>query len=517
MINGQILESYKPLRNHLRQLSLRDSLYVLWAYIQHLQFNNSIPNDIDVPLEVALAKNKITKQFYEWELEVLIREVIINAQASNFAGKTLRKWGYFAGAVNKLKNLENEIGRKFIDTTNILTELHRIAHRQFPWQSRLNKEYITRYFKIFNSIPLSNIIQNVIGLSTQELYLAGMIFWGFYINHFALIPPISIKNIPEVTQENLEKFLNRFSCDLANLKKRLIEEQEINEKFAYSYSSLRAYPITRIQRQDRDNLVCPAPTLLAWRLTNGIYYEICNEKDFDIEFGKSFQNYVGEVIGTGNKKINIYPEEEYYDGKNRKDTVDWIAADDESALFVECKAKRITVPAKTEIRSEEELKKELDTMADFIIQTYKNIADYYDNKYPSFKSKENKTIFPLIVTLEDWYLFGDKLVNELRGKVKEKFKTSNLPHIWLSEAPYSVCSVQEFEAMVQIMEKVGIKTFMGRKVYDQDKEKWMFFPFMKSEFPEENKTIRFLFPNDFDAIFPKRLFDQYPNLSHSRS
>ena len=39
---------YKPLRNHLRKLSVEESLYVVWAYSQHLTNNINIPVDIEV-------------------------------------------------------------------------------------------------------------------------------------------------------------------------------------------------------------------------------------------------------------------------------------------------------------------------------------------------------------------------------------------------------------------------------------------------------------------------------------
>jgi len=506
--DNQVFELYKPFRNHLRKISLPDSLYVLWVYTQHLQFNNPIPSSIEVLPEIVLAKNKISKTFFEWELETLVREVIINSEESKFAPETLRKWKYFARAINKLKDLENKIIKKFIDETNILTEFHRIAHREFPWQSSPNQKYIARYFKIFNYTPLNNIIQSVIGLTTQELFLIGMLLFGFYKNKFALFTPPTIIDIPEITQESLDKIFNHFSCDLIGLKKKLLGEQQINEKFVYAYSSLRKYPIIKMKYQGKDSLVCPLPTLLVWRLTNGIYYEICGKKNFSNEFGKSFQNYVGEVIERGNNKVEAYPEEEYLDGKDRKDTVDWIIDEGDSAIFIECKTKRITVPAKTEIKSEKELKKDLEFMADFIVQVYKSIGDYFNNKYPSFKFRINRKIFPLIVTLEDWYLWGDKLLGELKTKVIEKLRKTSLPLAWLSEMPYSVCSIQDFELMVQIMEKVGIKKFIEKKVYDQDKEKWGFRPFIINEFPNENKILRFLFPDDFDKIFPKRFFEQ---------
>lgn len=502
--NSQIFEAYKPLRNHLRQTNLQDSLYVLWGYMQHLQFNNPIPPGIETHLEIIYAKDKVGKTFYEWELEVLIKETIINAQKNNLGLKTLRRWNYFAGAVNKLKSLENEIA-KTIDKTKVLTEIHRIAHRQFPWWLKPNKGYITRYFKIFGYPSLNNMIKNNIGLTTQELYLIGMAFLGAYLRNFALFYPLDVISIPGLSQENFDKFKSCFSCNLPELKEKLLNEQQISEKFVYSYSSLRKYPLIETMYKNKRGLICPSLTLLVKRIASGIFYKVRHEKYFGNEFGKSFQSYIGEVIKAVVKDAKIYPEEEYYDGKDRKDTIDWIINEESSALFIECKAKRMTLPAKTEIKSEEDLEKDLDFMANFITQTYKSIGDYLDNKYPSFKFKKGRKIFPLIITLEEWYLFGDKLLGDLKSKVEKKMRENNLPLTWLLEMPYSVCSIEEFEIMIQIIGQVGIKKFMEKKVYDQDKEKWSFFPFLKNEFPEEYKSAKFLFPTDFNKIFPEQI------------
>lgn len=492
---------YGSLKNRFRIIDLSETLRVLWAFMRYKQFNKYVPRDIQYVRQSLSAINQIT----EWELEILAREAIINSPESKFAPSSFRNWIYFTNTINALKNFENEIAKKFIRKDNVLAELYRISHRQFPWQTKPDKRYITRYLKIFSYIPLSDIIKKKIGLTTKELYLTGILFIGGYINHFTLFTPINI-NIPEISQDNVNKFIDSFSCKLNVLKKEISKEQEINEKFAYFYSSLRAYPIIKMRYQNKDSLACLSSTLLIWRLTNGIYYNICKEKNFGNFFGKSFQDYIGEVIKAGNKQVKICPEEEYRDGKNRKDTADWIVDDGNAALLIECKTKRITMPARTEIKSDQELKKELNILADAIIQLYKSIKDYRQNKYQSFKFQKNKKIFPLVITLEEWYFFGDKLFSELDKVIKQRFKTYNLPLAWLSEMPYSLCSAQEFEIMIQIIEKTGTELFMNKKVYDSDKNKWGFFPFIHNVFPEENKNTKFLFPDDFDKIFPKRFF-----------
>ena len=147
--------------------------------------------------------------------------------------------------------------------------------------------------------------------------------------------------------ENINNFLNCFSRELTEIVTLIKEEQKMDEKYAYSYSSLRAYPLIKMKYMNILSVVCPLPTLLIDRITSGLYYEIVNENNFDNCFGQSFQHYVGKILEISNKnnKINYIPESEYYIGRDRKDTIDWIAYDTDSALFVECKTKRLTFMA----------------------------------------------------------------------------------------------------------------------------------------------------------------------------
>ncbi len=49
--------------------------------------------------------------------------------------------------------------------------------------------------------------------------------------------------------------------------------------------------------------------------------------------------------------------------------------------------------------------------------------------------------------------------------------------------------------------KIGILDFMQKKVFDDDKKKWAFQPFMSSIFTEYYKNAKFLFKEDYQSIF----------------
>ena len=126
-----------------------------------------------------------------------------------------------------------------------------------------------------------------------------------------------------------------------------------------------------------ETIVCPLPTLLFWRMTDGVYYEIYSHTNFGAYYGSAFEAYVGSVIAKSqhDHRFTVYPEEKYTIGKHEKRTVDWIIDDESATAFIECKTKRLRLAAKAELSSEEELDKELEIAAGFVAQVYRTIHD----------------------------------------------------------------------------------------------------------------------------------------------
>jgi len=492
---------YKPLKNHLGKLSINESFYVIWAYSNHLQFENFFPGDIETIPEFINAKSLLEKKIYQWELELLLREIILNSQDTERGLKTLKKWNYFVGAINKIKEIEDKLSH--VDKNNVLKEFFRLAHRQFPWQSNINLMYFYRYYRIFNEPDIDKILYEKVGVHYENLFLMGASLLGYFKEKCIIREPFST-NMKGITNDEIKKLFNIISIDLNDFKKIIQKEHSIDEKFAYNTYMLKLYPIIKSKLKGDDFYFCPLTTLLYWRFTSGIYYEICREKDFDKPFGYAFQKYVGEVLNKANKKMTIYPEEEYGPKKNKKKTVDWIFDEKDAALFIECKTKRLIVPAKIELNDTELLDKELEKISDAIVQVYKTIKDYIDKQYPSFSHDKKRKIYPIILTLEEWYSFAGPICQEINKKVIEKLKQNGLPLEWLEEMPYSLCGIHEFEEIVQIMQVVGIKKFMESKFSTPEYASWDFDPFVNNFYKKERKNAVFLFQKEFNDILSSR-------------
>lgn len=490
------LQQYKNFRNNLRRTNRSESLYVLWNYAQNLQFGRLINQDIEVHEQFVKAKTWIEKSVHPWEVEVLTREAILWG-SENKEDHTLRKWQYMADTTNKLKHFENYLAAKYIEKNDVLTELMRISHRQFPWQSQYpNDEIAIRYYKIFNTKELGTIIENATGLTLNKLYTIWLAFTGLALQRYSVkyLPNVQL---PNITVDDVRKFLSIYSLELSKLKEILSAETEINDRYVYKFCSIKKYPIIRMDAFGIDSLVIPVPTHLFWRLTSGLYYDLYNTPNFDHAFGDSFQDYIGAVIAKGCPVLQLIPEFSY--SKDKKST-DWILHDGKTGIFIECKTKRLTDDAKTHI-NDVNLEAQMDIAADFVIQVYKNILDYKEGRYRDAVPNNLTNLYPLIVTLEDWYFYGDKLYKILETKVTEKLTNKGLDLNLVKTYPFSICSAQDFENIVQVLSLVDIDEFFKKKVFDNDKLLWSFYPYVHETFPNETKKIKALFHDDYTRLF----------------
>jgi hypothetical protein len=152
---SKFYRKYRPFRNFVRDLPRVESLLDLWWYATNVTEGRELPSEfisgeppIDAPLREIL---------HPWELEVLVREAVLNA--SDFGTRTLRQWSELAAAINHIRRLDGEAYECSPDpASDILLELHRIVHRQFPWQTMKGIAPIMRVLKVFGASGLEEVV-----------------------------------------------------------------------------------------------------------------------------------------------------------------------------------------------------------------------------------------------------------------------------------------------------------------------------------------------------------------------
>lgn len=173
--------------------------------------------------------------------------------------------------------------------------------------------------------------------------------------------------------------------------------------------------------------------------------------------------------------------------------------DSSGVAFIECKVKRLTVNAKTSLLNKDALLRDVGILADSVIQVYKTISDYRQSKYPQLKYEASLPVFPVIVTLENWYPLGHALGVELDKMVRAKLTENGMSHEILSELSYCVASTEELETAAQIIAKVGCAAFFEPRRNDKYNG-WTLDGFMRDAFPAERKAAVDLFAGTYDEI-----------------
>lgn len=477
-------------------------LYVVWAYSNHLYFGNKLPLDIiNLPHEFYL-KDWSKKGIYLWNLEIVIKDAIIESKLPDgHAKKSAKDYKHFKVPLNELTDFSNELAKLSVgDKTIVLRELFRIAHQQFPHQvGSFYPEFITRYFKIYQYETIGQIVLEKTGLSLQSIFLTGFAIVSAFREKSFITYPLKVDDIPELDAETVEKFLSLTCKDFEDIQTTLSKERVIDKDYLYHFHSLIKYPLIKINGAN-PRIECPIVDLLMRRFTSGLYYELYNEKGFDQQFGQAFEHYTKEVAGHSYPS-QIIDEQSFSSGRGQKQSSDFFICDDTAVLFVECKTKRLSFDAKTKLYADEVMENQMGILADAVVQTYKSIIDWRSGDYPDFPG-DSRQAFPLIVTLEDWFLFDRNLLTSLNEKVSERLNTAKTSTSFLANSPFTICSIYEFEKAIPVIKKVGIKSFFSTKNSDSNFRDRQLLNFVQHKYKEELSGWEFPFAHDFKKIFP---------------
>ena len=499
--SGALQEAIDEFVRRVSLLTRDDSLRVIWAYCQHLQ----LP-EFDLPkwIEVAPEFHELeVKQLWisEWELETLARQVLIHARDKGLSKRSLRRWANMSTLVNCLKRLENEIYGRYGSQDNVLFEVGRMAHRQFSWQgNRPNSTSLIRYYTIFNTNEINEIARDRLGLSVEEIYVCATAFLGSLRSAPAVRCPVR-SEIEKVPAETFARFTNWCAIDATKIRQILKHETSLNDTFAYSYNSLRRWPLISTKDDAGHLVLCPLPTLLFWRYTSGLYYDLIGDDRFSNALGTSFQSYVGQLLNCASRtrRLRVLPEQEYGSRKARKRSVDWIVYDGRDAVFAECKSKRLGWGAKAALTDISALTDDIETLGASVVQVYKTLRDYIDGHYPHFPYREKCGVYPMVVTLENWRLFGPRIMEILKTAVCRQLREAGLPEDWATKFPYSVVAADEAETIFQIMDGEGIANFLDGKVLNAEFAGWEWSGYSRHRYPQFQ--CQPLFEKEYQAFF----------------
>ena len=494
---SSVYNSYKPLRNMMRQCHLEASLVDVWHLSQH------ITNNGPAPVEPGMRPYSLKQHLFPWDLPTIAREIVLNADRKG--RKRLNSSISMQTVINTIRRIENAISKEPLVAEDVMKELHRNIHRQFPWQQKNDLVGLLRYLKVFGSPEIGPILERTTGFGIRDYFLLGIWLTGHLLQRFDINAQQDFTAFGIPRDRSLAFFMS-LSSTVEELSETMTGLQKYDETWGYAWNPLEAKPLISIDPTNRHRLYCPVPDLLLRRFSHGLYYDLVKSSGFDTAFGTSFQNYVGEVLRAvfNQSGFIVFEEKEYDIGKERHHGADWILGGVDANLFIECKTKRMNQAAKFSVGGPD-LAGELGIIADAVVQLYKNIQEAEAGK--SAWTPNGLPSFPLVVTLEDWFIFGPLTQDLLMEEVTDRMQKAGVDLALLEEMPYAIASAREFERFTGVIKEVGIQVFFARK-RTADYPRWMWEEYAWEEFPTAKRTdLQALFEKDWLRIIPIEAMD----------
>lgn len=491
------MQMFKPFRNYLRQFNCASFLEAIWHLTTHLEFGMALPSYL--ASANPYGRGQLQLGFFLWELDTLSREVILHCDL--VAGKPVNEWRQIVIAINMLRKLEEDAGN--IDEYNVMSEMTRIAHRQFHWQEGISSNDLIRTRKLYRNPGIDEAVAAVYGLPAERVALAGFSALATFMKHFAITDDFP-ENAANTLKFNPRSVLEHLTLDISELRKRTMSVRSLDANWAYAFNPLWRWPLIRMGRQGR--WICPFPGLLGRRMMEGLYFDVGghNQDVLSEHLGPAFQAYIGEVFQRANKgRFEIFKEETYRSKKMNKDTVDWIVRDGSASLFVEVKVMKMGKAAKELLAPADPVTAQFAKLAKAIGQVYTTLTDAKQGKYPGWKP-DGRPIIPLIVTLDDWCLFTHHANHDLDEQVFAELDRRGVARDIVKEHQYVVCASNELESAIQVMHEVGIHEVM-RELTEGSRIGWLFWGHLQSGFSDELRRVRPLFPEEKESFWPGRI------------
>jgi len=444
----KVEEAYNQLKHELAQLPIQHSLFLIGEYEKFSSGIADTPPEgvFNFPKTIDYSKREEKTLLPLWDLQFLAREIIRNGTSGLNTSK-LQNFQYLQFLINLCIKLKDDIYK--ISKLDILDALHPIFQQQFSSQ-RIDREqdYMFRYWKIFNQKEIDAICREQLGFSIQQWFDVGFAYWCFFRQKRETLPyNYHLLEGTDYEENDCKATRNALTATVTRIQNRM-KSPKFGNYFMYGFNPLTYKPFVKVNGQ----LICPSLDFLLQRVFSGLYYDVVKHKGMENSLGKSFENYISEISAKvlPSRKYKYIKETTYTAGKQEKATVDGIIQTKHSLIFIEAKSKRMTARSKSESLQGINLKKDIVILAEAVVQLYQSLEDYEQGLYPHLAYKEDLKVYPLVVTMEDWFIMGT-LTDILRKEVENQLKKKNIEISILDSRPYTIASTSEFELLLKVL------------------------------------------------------------------
>ncbi|WP_245278872.1 hypothetical protein [Rhizobium leguminosarum] len=401
----------KPIEVLLRRLSDTDDcriLLMVWA-IHALQSNRvaRAKGLIRHPVEVETTDMHSKFMAYKWEMESIITLTLNMPKdvVPDFMKKPINttEFSEFADTINLLKAVEQEDSKKLTGGT-IMREFHRVAHRQFPWQTGWeNVENIYRHVFIYGQGQCADYFEKTRGLTIQD-FMACCFCLYVQTQLAAWNVPLTGKLPVELAGGAMEKTMGMVSAELWTARR---ESLELYRKLAagnaipaaYHPSYLRVRPI--IRAAPRNHYIAPFPEFLLLRSTVGLYFDLIAAPTGVMNEARSrFEEYARKSVQAYLPEFDPQPAQPYTYKNNPAETPDVLMRrNGEIVAVFECKATKLSFQAQYANDPAADAKSQYDQIANAVFQLWRFFSHVRRGIIQHPLAEE---VAAVVLTMEPW-------------------------------------------------------------------------------------------------------------------
>lgn len=452
-------------RKKLRRLisTARDDLFfdLCWA-VEALQ-NSRAPaasRHLSYPAEAAEAPLGSAYKIYPWELETLLMELLLvpKMQLREGPNRVLDcgQFSAIASVVNALRKLENAESGIYLRRIHIFDELHRIAQREFPWQSGyFNKVQFYRYAYIYGGPASSEFLRDTYGVSQNGLSLLGFGLHAHFLQHphfagkidlaFLGLAPEEGRAALRLIASSIEDVRRRFQADLS----ATTQKWGVAPPTAYRPSIFRRFPVVAF----RGALRAPLPELILQRVTSGLYYDLApGGQRLRNEASQRFESYCCDLLRRLLPGFETAPEHHYPSASQKFRSPDLLVSSDEGlVLVIECKASKLSIDAQYSDNPIEIARAGYDELAKGAFQVWR----YFSHVRRGIDQRQlAPDALGIVLTLDTWMMMSRELRTVVLAKARD-LAAKDAEILEEDQKPIVFCSIKDFEQTLMQSDEEG--------------------------------------------------------------
>lgn len=454
MANSFQLEYFSnKLKKYLAAAQTEDFYKLIWA-VDAIQSERieAARHYFSFPEEAATSDIRSSYFAHKWILEDLCNEHFSIRQRKRRGNKhrylNCTNFNTAARLVNALKSLQNAEDGIILAKADVLDEIPKIAVKQFDWQrGYFSKDGFYRAAFIFGGPITQRHFHETVGVSFEQYTKIGFGIYGFFHNNHTMGPAVDLRQL-EITRDEFDQVLERWSRAPHELLKL---SAPLKRKYPYSQarpSLLRQFPIIALEAQPK-NYICPLPELIAWKITDGLYYETVGDNgDVRREIGDRFERYCEALFLEYRSGYGVKTEYEYrIPGKNQRTPDLLLKRDCAVELIVECKFKRLTFDATFISKDNIEDTPGMGELAKGVMQIWRFISHGRLGHLPDETIVENP--IGVVLTMDPWLVMSAKRYQVILDMASRLAADQGLDLVDADKIPIAFCSVKDLEALLR--------------------------------------------------------------------